>query len=113
METIRSDGGATAVCLASLGLFPEALERVLATGGVRGGDSGGLTVSADAKMERDHGRTGLHCLGCIIAYGDSLRDSYVFSLLQNRPHWLDHVLEPPPVKRRASYGLPHVIKVGR
>lgn len=100
-EVVTRDDGATAICLASLGLYPAALERILKMPG----------VSASSVMVNDKRRSGLHCLGSIFTFADSLRNSYLFALLQNTSHWLDDILEPPPIRNRASYGLPHLTKV--
>jgi hypothetical protein len=48
-------------------------------------------VRASAAMPRDGDRTALHCAGSVWVYGDSLRESYIFSLLQHTPHWLEQV----------------------
>lgn len=99
-DMIQKDDGAVALCLASMGLHVDAMLRILDTPG----------VSATSKVRNDHMRTALHCLGSIWIYGDSLRDSYVFSLLSGGSHWLDKVLDPPATRGDASYGMSHVTR---
>ena len=50
-----------------------------------------LVQSAGSKMSTDNNRSPLHCLGSVFAYGDSLRESYIFALLTDSKHWLDEV----------------------
>ena len=84
-DMIRGDG-APALCLAAVALNREALERMLATSGVR----------ASAVDDRDFKRSALHCLGTAWVYGDSLRDSYIFALLTDHTHYLDQIMDPLP-----------------
>lgn len=53
-------------------------------------------------------RSPLHCLGSVWVFGDSLRESYIFSLLQETGHWLDKIMDPPVQHGQASYGMWHV-----
>ena len=74
---IRERGGAPSLCLAAMGLNDDAVRKFLNTPGVD-------ATSAD---EHDHSRSPLHCLSLVWVYGDSLRDSYIFALLTDHPHW--------------------------
>jgi len=57
-----------------------------------------------ATIEEDMQRTALHCVGAVWIYGDSLRESFIFSLLQDTPHWLDEVRRsrPSALRRKAA-----------
>ena len=99
VDTIQRDGGAFSLCLASMGLHLGALRQFLATPG----------VSAQSVLHTDNRRTALHCLGSVWVFGDSLRESYIFSLLAGDKHWLDQVLDPPVERGQASYGMFHLV----
>ncbi len=81
LPQLVKDEGAFALCAASLGLHADAVAKFLAAPG----------VDPARAMEFDVGRTPLHCLGMVWCFGDSLRESYIFSLLTNQAHWLDEV----------------------
>ena len=55
-----------------------------------------------AAMANDRQRTALHCLGHIWIYGDSLKETYIFSLLQDTKHWLDQVHLSSPTRSSLS-----------
>eukprot|EP00615_Pteridomonas_danica_P011961 CAMPEP_0114346950 /NCGR_PEP_ID=MMETSP0101-20121206/13493_1 /TAXON_ID=38822 ORGANISM="Pteridomonas danica, Strain PT" /NCGR_SAMPLE_ID=MMETSP0101 /ASSEMBLY_ACC=CAM_ASM_000211 /LENGTH=1385 /DNA_ID=CAMNT_0001483933 /DNA_START=329 /DNA_END=4486 /DNA_ORIENTATION=- len=103
-DLLIKNQGATALCLASMGLHKQALMHFLSTSG----------VSASSSMKEDKDRNPLHCLSCLWVFGDSLRESMLTHLLGGKnmvhkeDHWMEQLLDPPIQHNLDSYSIFHI-----